>query len=123
MIGVNPLPIQPPRGQDMWFMQAIEDAGIFNEEEKRKINRFRCHQQVLFIPDIMEAGGGVIDNKYLTRRPKDEQWSQLDFPNEQTPRNHLALWKNTVHSVKRRLGKFLFKSFKVWEYRYNEEDM
>jgi hypothetical protein len=103
-------------------MQAIDDAGIFNEDEKRKINRFRCHQQVLFILDIMDAGGGSIDEKYLTRRPADAQWSLLVFPIEEPPRNHLALWSNAVRSVRRRLRRFVFKSFKVWEYRYNEED-
>jgi hypothetical protein len=47
-IDVNLLPIQPPREGDGWFMQAIEDTKQFDTEEKVILNRFRCHQQVLF---------------------------------------------------------------------------
>jgi hypothetical protein len=119
-IEVDPLPLQPPREQDTWFMQAIEDAGAFNEEEKRQINRFRCHQQVLFLSDIMDAGGREIDEKFLTRRPVEEQWSQLVFPIENPPRKHLSLWKTALHTIKSRQGLFLFKSFKAGEYCYDE---
>ena len=122
-IDVIPLPIQPPREGDGWFMQAIEDSKLFDEEEKVILNRFRCHQQVLFISDIMDAGGRTVDSRYLNLRPINEQWSHLVFPIECPPRKHLGLWKQAIMSIKRRLGKFKDKSFKIWDYRYDEDKM
>ena len=119
---MTPIPLQPPREQDGWFMQAIEDTGAFNEEEQRCINRFRCHQQVLFLSDIMDAGGQSIDEKYLHRRPINEQWSKLVFSTKNPPRNHLSLWRNALHTLKRKLGKFITPPFKIWEYQYHEEE-
>jgi len=113
-IEVNPLTLQPLREQDTWLMQAIEDAGAFNKEEKRRINGFRCHQQVLFLSDIMDAGGRAIDEKFFKRRPVEEQWSQLVYPIKNPPRKNLSLWKTALHTIKHRLGLFLFKSFKTW---------
>ena len=122
-IDVIPLPIQPRREGDGWFMQAIEDSKLFDEEEKVILNRFRCHQQVLFISDIMDAGGRTVDSRYLNLRPINEQWSHLVFPIECPPRKHLGLWKQAIMSIKRRLGKFKDKSFKIWDYRYDEDKM
>ena len=122
-IEVKPLPIQPPREGDGWFMQAIIDTQQFDEEEKAILNRFRCHQQVLFLSDIMDAGGSVVDKRYLKRRPINEQWSHLIFPIECPPNKHLQLWKQAVMATKRRLGKFKDKSFKIWDYRYDEDKM
>ena len=120
-IETMPLPIQPPREYDGWFMQLVEDSGQFDDKEKEILNRFRCHQQVLFLSDIMDAGGRSIDSRYLNRRPDNEQWSTLIFPIENPPRKHIHLWKQAVLAIRRRVGKFNLKSFKIWEYRYDEE--
>jgi hypothetical protein len=121
-IELKPIPIEPPRENDKWFMQAIEEEGTFNEKEKEIINRFRCHQQVLFVSCTMDAGGRIVDSKYLVKREESERWSRLIFPNECPPSKHLKLWKAAVLCVKRRLGKFLTQGHKIWDYRYNEED-
>jgi hypothetical protein len=120
-IELKPIPIEPPRENDIWFMQAIEDLGVYNNDEKAIINRFRCHQQVIFISCIMDAGGRSVDQKYLSAREATDTWSNLIFPNERPPAKHLNLWRSAVHSVKRRLGKFIVKGHKVWEYRYDIE--
>lgn len=61
-------------------MQVIEDSKQFDLKEKVSINRFRCHQQALFLSDFMNAGGKSIDSQYLKRRAVDKQWSHLIFP-------------------------------------------
>ena len=47
------LDMTPPRIGDKWFMRAILEAGFTNDEELAIINRFRCHQQVLFLSDVL----------------------------------------------------------------------
>jgi hypothetical protein len=120
-IDTMPIPIEPPRENDKWFMQAIEDKGSYSEKEKEIINRFRCHQQVLFVSCIMDAGGRAVDPKYLNLREDSECWSSLIFPNEHPPHKHLKIWKLAVYSIKRRLGRFKSRDHKIWEYRYDEE--
>ena len=120
-IDTMPMPIEPPRENDKWFMQAIEDKGSYSEKEKEIINRFRCHQQVLFVSCIMDAGGRAVDPKYLNLREDSECWSSLIFPNEHPPHKHLKIWKLAVYSIKRRLGRFKSRDHKIWEYRYDEE--
>jgi hypothetical protein len=77
-------------------MQAIEEDGTFDEKEKEIINRFRCHQHVLFVSCTMDAGGRIVDSKCLVKREESERWSRLIFPNECPPSKHLKLWKAAV---------------------------
>ncbi len=60
-------------------MQAVIDVGMSNSGELAIINRFMCHQQVLFVSDALDAGGKCL-NKYLNRRTGNEVWSTLIFP-------------------------------------------
>jgi hypothetical protein len=69
----------------------------------------------------MDAGGKAVDGKYLKAREESITWSSLIFPNERPPTKHINLWRAAVHSVKRRLGKFTAKDYKIWDYRYDEE--
>jgi hypothetical protein len=111
-------------GEHYEIEQAVEDVKQFDAEEKVILNRFRYHQQVLFLSsDIMDAGGREVDSRYLQRRPINEQLSHLIFPIENPPKKHLLLWKQAVMAIKRRAGKFNDKSFKIWDYRYDEDKM
>jgi hypothetical protein len=71
-IKLGPLPIEPPRDRDRWFMQAVEELGLSNANELNRINRVRIHQQVLFVSDVLEANGKTIDQKYLEPRPLEK---------------------------------------------------
>jgi hypothetical protein len=64
-IEIAPLPILPPRAGDKWFMQAVKESGVMDPGELAVINRARCHQQVLFLLDVLDAGGKSVDKKYL----------------------------------------------------------
>ncbi len=50
-------------------MMAVLEAGWTTADKLIKINRFRCHQQILFVSDILDAGGKCLDKKYLKWHP------------------------------------------------------
>ena len=83
-IKLGNLPLRPPRGvHDYWLMTEL--ATICSPEELIRLNRVRLHQQVIFGSDIMDAGGRCLDKKYLWKRPPNESWSTIYFPNERPP--------------------------------------
>ncbi len=74
------------------FMQAVIDSGITNAEELVQINCYPCHQQVLFVSDVLDASGKAIDKGYLERRKDHINWSVLSFPIKNLPKRGLKLW-------------------------------
>jgi hypothetical protein len=64
-----------------------------------RLNRVWCHQQVLFWSDVMNAGGMVINARYLTKRRRGEKWSRLIFPLEEPPRWDFTLWASTISKI------------------------
>ena len=92
----------------------------FNEDEMLRLNRVRCHKQVLFISDVFDASGKAVDRKYLARRPSEEAWSTLIFPQERPPRRDFNLWQRAVlllaprGRLDSRLGCLMAKGHKIW---------
>ena len=84
-VEIPPLPINPPQEGNQWFMKAVVAAGVYDAKELIWINRFRCHQQVLFLSNILDAGGQAIDKRYLEQRNQTANWSTLIFPIKQPP--------------------------------------
>jgi hypothetical protein len=84
-VKIAPIPIDPPRMGDRWFMRAVIEAGYRRPEELEIINRFRCHQQVIHVSDVLDAGGRCLDKKYLSCRQDKETWSTLNFSNGKAP--------------------------------------
>jgi hypothetical protein len=82
MIEIASLPMSPPREGDKWFMQVAREARVTDPRELVILNRFWCHQQVLFLSDVLDAGGWRLDKKYLNRCQDHEVWSTLIFPLE-----------------------------------------
>ncbi len=62
-----------------WLMARFIAMG-YTAEELRILNRVWKHQQVLFLLDILGAGGGLVDKRDLTKRLPGEQWSSMKFP-------------------------------------------
>jgi hypothetical protein len=126
-IEIAPLPINPPRAGDKWFMQAVRESRVTDPTESAIINRTHCHQQVLFLSDVLDAGGKSVDKKYFNFRKNHKVWSTIVFPLEKPPQQHQAMWQMAVNSlaprvrVQNRIGRFLSKGHKVWEWRYHEE--
>jgi hypothetical protein len=123
-IDIATLPIEPPREGDKWFMQAAMEAGITNSIELANLNKYCCDQQVLHVSDVLDAGGKCLDKRYLNRCCKEENWSSLIFPTEKLPQGHILLWRQVLYAVvprgrvQTRVGRFLNKGHKVWEWRY-----
>ncbi len=67
---------QPPQGGDDWIMTQFLQLG-YPENESSRLNRVRLHQQVLFVSDVMDAGGQAIDRKYMSRRLDTQSWNDL----------------------------------------------
>jgi hypothetical protein len=125
-VEIAPLPIKSPQEGDKWFTQAVIGSGITNAEELVQINRYRCHQQVLFVSDVLDASGKAIDKGYLECWKDHINWSVLSFLIKNLPKRDLKLWQQVLYSlapcgrVQQQVGHFLTKGHKIWEWRYNE---
>jgi hypothetical protein len=108
-------------------MRALMEAGFWDKEELRILNRFRCHQQVLYLSDVLKANGKTIDKKYRNRRQNNKTWSTMIFPNENPPNRHLRLWQSALEALvprgrlDHRLGAFEYTSHTVKEWTYDQE--
>lgn len=123
-VEIRELPLQFPRENDEWIMRAFTSLGI-PEDELLRLNRVRCHQQVIYISDVFDASGRAVDRKYLRPRALEETWSTLIFPQERPPRKDFKLWQQAVlllaprGRLDRRLGRVLTKGHKIWPWRYD----
>jgi hypothetical protein len=104
-----------------------QESGVTDPGELATINRFCCHQQVLFILDVLVAGGKSVDKKYLAYQHDHKVWSIIIFPLEKPPRRHKAVWQTVVYSltpkgrVQNCIGRFLSRGHKVWEWWFHKE--
>ncbi len=86
----------------------------------------RKHQQVLFLSDILGAGGGSLDKRYLKKRQVEECWSLVKFPREEVTVAEMELWCRTVAQIvsygpaQASLGPFKAEGQKLWEWRVVE---
>jgi hypothetical protein len=121
------LPLKFSREWDNWLIAVFENAD-YDEKALIHLNRVRCHQQALFISDVLGASGKTIDRRYLTWRQKGETWSTLIFPQERPPDKDFKLWESALFSIAPRgrlqdcIGKFVEKGHKIWDWRYDEEE-
>jgi hypothetical protein len=68
-----------PREGDDWLMSQFIAAG-YKGEDLQTLNRVRKHQQVVFLLNILGASGGLLDKRYLEKRPVGDCWSSIKFP-------------------------------------------
>jgi hypothetical protein len=120
------LKICPHREQDEWIMPMLVRLG-YTAPELLQLNRVRVHQEVLFLSDVMDARGTVIDKCYEQTRTNGEKWSRFSFPWQSPPKKDFRLWRHTLlllryaHSSPT-LGQFLEEGHKIWDWRYSEEE-
>jgi hypothetical protein len=81
--------------QDNWLMIAFKVVD-YDEKALIRLNRVQCHQQVVFISDMLDASGKAIHRRYLMRHQKRETWSTLTFPQERPPDKDFRLWENAL---------------------------
>jgi hypothetical protein len=91
--------ISPPRKNDQWLMIVVMDTGFTREDNLCIINRMQCHQQVLFLSNVLDSGGRSLDRKYMNRRNVDKTWSSLLFPTEKPPQKHIRKWQEVLTAL------------------------
>ena len=86
------------------------------------LNRVRKHHQVFFQSDILGAGEGSVDKRYLTKQPGGEWCPSMKFPCEAVVETEMGLWHLVIAQIvspaKASLG--IFKAdghgHKLWEW-------
>lgn len=116
----------PPRAGDEWLMKKFHRMGCSRKDLVR-LNRVRLHQQVLFLSDVLDAGGRALDRKYLVRRTASETWSSLTFPRELPSNKDFRTWRETLLQLRpggrhsdSRVTEFITRGHKIWEWRFDE---
>ena len=127
-VSLDNLPLAPPRLGDCWLMARFAELG-YSRKEMVRLNRVRLHQQVIFLSDVLDAGGRAIDRKYISSRTRSERWSHLCFPLESPARKDFRLWRSALLQLRpgtrhadSRVGAFATPGHKQWEWRYEEEE-
>jgi hypothetical protein len=98
----------------------------YTADELVTLNRVRKHQHVLFLSDILGAGGGSVDKRYLQESWAGERWSSMKFPREVVTAPEMELWHRAIGQVvthgptQASLGPFKVDGHKVWEWRVEE---
>jgi len=124
-LSVRNLPACYPREGDDWLMSRFIARG-YTANELATLNRVRKHQQVLFLSDILGAGGGSVDKRYLQKRQAGECWSSMKFPREVVTAPEMELWRRALVQVVTQgpaqvsLGTFKVDGHKLWEWQVVE---
>ena len=118
-VEIGNVKISPPRVEDEWLMKSFLTMG-YTRKQLVVLNRVRLAQQVLFVSDVLDAGGRAIDRKYLIRRPHQEKWSTLCFPREIPSNKDYRLWQQALMQLKpggsystTRVREFITKGHKI----------
>jgi hypothetical protein len=95
--------------------------------ELLQLNWVRVHQEVLFLSDVMDARGTVINKRYEQMRTNGEKWSRFSFPWHSPPKKDFWLWRPALLQLRYArssptLGRFLEEGHKIWDWRYSEEE-
>jgi hypothetical protein len=107
---------------DYWLMVRFIAIG-YRGNDLRTLNRVRKHQHVLFLSDILGAGGESLDKGYLQKRWGTDCGSTMKFPWEVVTEVEMHLWCTAVTQViaagpaRNWLGAFNKEGHKIWEWR------
>ncbi len=78
------------RGYDKWIMEAFVGNG-HKLDELIRLNRVRTHQHVLFVLEVIDSSGRVVEKKYLAKWDPSKKWSIYIFPQQQPPARDFRL--------------------------------
>ncbi len=120
------LKICPPREQDEWIMPTQVQLG-YTAPELLRLNLVRVHQEVLFLLDVIDARGTVIDKRYEQMCTNSEKWSRFSFPRQSPPKKDFRLWRHALLQLRYAcsspmLSQFLEEGHKIWDWRHSEEE-
>jgi hypothetical protein len=80
---------------DKWIMLEFAKLG-YDLPTLVRLNQVRLYQQVVFLSCVLGASGKELDEKYLYKRPSNQKWSTLGFPNESPPRVRTFVFGNKL---------------------------
>ena len=83
---------------DEFIMQVLMRSGYTNEA-LRHLNRVRVCQQLLYMSDVLTASGNKINPEVLTRRPPEDAWSNMTWPNEHPTDSDFKMWHRAMVSI------------------------
>jgi hypothetical protein len=86
--------VSPWEGDD-WLMARLIAIG-YRSDDLQTLNRVRKHQKVLYLSDILGAGGESLDKRYLQKRRGTERWSTMKFPWEVDTEVEMHLWCTAI---------------------------
>ena len=104
---------------DEFIMQVLMRSGYTNEA-LRRLNRVRVCQQLLYMSDVLTASGNKINLEVLTRRPPEEAWSNMTWPNEHPTDSDFKMWHRAMVSIcpsrrgGTRVGQFIGPTHRIW---------
>jgi hypothetical protein len=87
-----------PQEGDDWLMARLIAIGC-RGNDLQTLNRVRKHQQVLFLSNILGAGGVSLDKRYLQKQRGTECWSTMKFPREVVTEVEMHLWHMAITQV------------------------
>jgi hypothetical protein len=124
-IDIANLPVHLPQERDSWLMKESVQMN-YNSNDLRRLNRVWLHQEVLFLLDVMDASGRVINRKYLDPKPMDDSLSSLSFPIKQPATQDFKLWKATIPQIWALGGCLHLRNYKeqghkIWAWQYDLE--
>ncbi len=108
-----------PWEKDNWLMARFIAIG-YRGKDLRTLNKVRKHQHVLFLSNILGAGGESLDKRYLLRRQGTDCWSTIKFPWEVVIEVEMHLWCTAVTQLvaaglaHNRLGAFDEEGHEIW---------
>jgi hypothetical protein len=75
---ILPLLLQFSQERNHWIMSSFKTSD-FTGKELLQLNHFRIHQQVLFLSNVLDASGKLINQRYMCRQEAEETLSTLFF--------------------------------------------
>ncbi len=81
VVMVHNLHLKYPQEGDSWLMARLIIVG-YRDDDLQMLDRVRKHQQVLFLSNILGAGGELLDKRYLQKQWETDCWSMMKFPRE-----------------------------------------
>ncbi len=117
--------LRTPCANNRWLMKVLTAKG-YRDAELIALNWVQFYQQVIFLSEILDAGGRAINIKYVRRCPQDKSWSTVIFPQERPSAQDFCLWKQAIAELdigvrnNLRIGSFISRGHKLWDWSLDE---
>ena len=80
---------------DNWLMAKLIIVWYI-DDNLWMLNGVRKHQQVLFLSNILGAGGESLNKRYLQKQRETDRWSTMKFPRKIVTEVEMYLWRMAI---------------------------